>query len=161
MPIDQSVAAVSGAGIASKAIEVANTAAGKPYTWGGKTTAGFDCSGFVSYVFAALFANASASYEMNVAGYKTSNLFDDVDDADKKPGDIVIFPASGGSPNHIGIVLDSATWIGSQSSTGVKDVKFSNPYWGARTRKIRRPHGLSTVAMNGGRGVLAAFAEMA
>lgn len=161
MPVDQSIAAVSGAGIAAKAIEVAGAAAGKPYTWGGKTTAGFDCSGFVSYIFAALFANASASYQMNVAGYKTSTLFEDVEDADKKPGEIVIFPASGGAPNHIGIVLDSVTWIGSQSSTGVKDVKFSNPYWGARTRKIRRPCGLSTVAMNAGRGVLSAATVMA
>lgn len=161
MPIDQSIAAVSGAGIAAKAVEVAGTAAGKPYTWGGKTTAGFDCSGFVSYVFAALFANANASYQMNVASYKVSALFDDVEDADKQPGDIVIFPASGGLPNHIGIVLDSATWIGSQSSTGVKDVKFSNPFWGARARKIRRPCGLSTVAMEGGRGKLSAVAATA
>jgi len=65
---------------------------------------------------------------MSVAGYIGSDLFDAVAEADKKPGAIVIFPARGGYPNHIGIVLDSATWIGSQSSTGVKDVNLSNSY---------------------------------
>jgi cell wall-associated NlpC family hydrolase len=161
MPEDQSVAAVSGVGIAAKAVQVANAAAGNPYLWGGKTTAGFDCSGFVSYVFSSVFANASASYQMNVAAYRTSILFDDIEDANEQAGDIVIFPASGGSPNHIGIVLDSLSWIGSQSSTGAKDVKFSNPYWRTRARKIRRPHGLSTVAMNGGRGILTSIAATA
>lgn len=156
MPTDQSVVAVSGQGIAAKAIAVAATAAGKAYVWGGKSTDGFDCSGFVSYVFVALFPNASASYQMSVAGYISSELFDNVAEVDKKLGDIVIFPKTGSFPNHIGIVLDADTWIGSQSSTGTKDVKFSNPFWGARSRNFRRVRGLSPVAMNGGRGVLEA-----
>lgn len=161
MPIDRSTMAVSGQGIANKAVEVANLAAGNDYLWGGKSTDGFDCSGFVSYVFGKMFPSASAAYQMNVTAYTTSDLFDTVEEANRQPGDIVIFPAHGGAPNHIGIVVDAATWIGSQSSTGTKDVKFSNPYWGARPRKFRRVRALSTLAMNGGRGWLEAGALLA
>lgn len=140
---------VTGQGVAAKAIEVGNSMAGVAYAWGGKTTAGFDCSGFVSYVLTQLFPNAPFSGD--VSGYISSARFVDVADSERRAGDIVIFPASSGAVNHIGIVLDETRWIGSQSSTGVKAVLFSNPYWGNRTRKIRRLVGLSAVAMQLGR----------
>ena len=141
--------AVTGQGVAAKAIEVGNAVAGVAYTWGGKSTAGFDCSGFVSYVLTQLFPNAPFSGD--VAGYINSARFVDVEDGERRAGDIVIFPSSGGAVNHIGIVLDDSRWIGSQSSTGVKAVLFSNTYWGGRPRKIRRLVGLSAVAMQLGR----------
>ena len=54
--------------------------------------------------------------------------------------------------DHIGIVVDATHWIGCQSSTGVAQVLFSNVFWKARPHKYRRVRGLSTVAMNAGRG---------
>ena len=144
---------VNGQGIATKAIDVGTTMAGVAYTWGGKTTAGFDCSGFVSYVLNQLFPNAH--FGGDVAGYIASAQFDDIADADRQAGDIVIFPASGGNVNHIGIVVDATHWIGCQSSTGVKQVLFTNVFWGARPRKIPRLKAISTTAMNAGRGTLA------
>lgn len=136
--ITPSIAAVDGQGIATKATEVAQLVAGKPYVYGGKTTDGFDCSGFVAYVLKQLYPNAASAFETNVAGYMNSSLFEDVDEANRQPGDIIIFPASGGAVNHIGFVLDADHWIGSQSSTGVAKVKFKNTYWGGRTKKYRR-----------------------
>ena len=152
---DSSTTAVNGQGIATKAVEVGVTMAGKGYVWGGKSTDGFDCSGFVSYVFNHAFPNAS--FGGDVAGYIANPGFDDVAEADRKAGDIVVFPAFGNMPNHIGIVVDATHWIGCQSSTGVAQVLFSNVFWKARPHKYRRVKGLSTVAMNSGRGV-AAFA---
>lgn len=145
------IAGVSGQGIALKADEVRQLATGKPYVWGGKTPDGFDCSGFVSYVFKQLFPNQASSFSMNVAGYMGSSAFDDVADDDIQPGDIIIFPAANGMPNHIGIVYDKDTWIGSQSSTGAAKVKFSNPFWRQRARKIRRLHVVSPVSVSMGR----------
>ena len=145
-----SSSAVNGQGIAAKAVEVGTAMAGKAYTWGGKTTAGFDCSGFVSYVLNQLFSNTT--YGGDVAGYMASAGFDDVAEADRKAGDLIIFPAHGGMPNHIGIVVDATHWIGCQSSTGVAQVLFSNVFWKTRPHQYRRVKGLSTVAMNSGRG---------
>lgn len=146
--------AVNGQGIAAEAIGVGNTMAGVAYTWGGKTTAGFDCSGFVSWVLNQLFPNMH--FGGNVDGYIASPLFDDVADVDRQAGDIVIFPAHAGAVNHIGIVVDATHWIGCQSSTGVKQVLFTNPYWSARPHRIRRLHAVSTAAINSGRGTPAA-----
>ncbi len=147
---DSSTSTVNGQGIAAKAVEVGGTMAGKAYTWGGKTTDGFDCSGFVSYVLNQVFANTS--YGGDVAGYIANPGLDDVAEADRKAGDLIIFPAFGNMPNHIGIVVDATHWIGCQSSTGVAQVLFSNVFWKARPHKYRRVRGLSTVAMNAGRG---------
>lgn len=142
---------VNGQGIVAKAGEVATLMAGKPYTWGGKTLNGFDCSGFVSYVLKQLYPNFGPLLDTNVAGYISSSLFVDVNESDRQPGDIIIFPASGGVPAHIGIVYDDVFWIGSQSSTGVAKVKFSNPWWSTRLRNYRRVNSLSTAAIDLGR----------
>lgn len=146
------VTAISGQGIAVKAVEIARLVAGKPYIWGGKTLDGFDCSGYVSYVLKELFPNHSTQFEMNVAGYLKSDLFEDIEETDAKPGDIIIFPASGGHPNHVGIVYDTESWLGSQSS-GVGRVKFSNSWWGRRKRKFRRLKTASTASIEAGREV--------
>jgi hypothetical protein len=92
----------------------------------------------------------------DVASYMASQGFDDVAEADRKPGDLIMFPASNGMPNHIGIVVDATHWIGCQSSTGVAKVLFTNPVWKARPHRVRRVKGLSTVAMNAGRGAVVA-----
>jgi cell wall-associated NlpC family hydrolase len=144
---------LNGAGIAAKAIEVGTLMAAKPYVWNGKTTDGFDCSGFVTHVFKALLPSQATSFELDVAGFKTSALFEDVAAGSQAAGDLVIFPGGAGAVNHIGIVLDATYWIGSQSSTGVAKVKFSNTYWGQRTKVFRRVKALSVAAMGAGRDV--------
>lgn len=133
---NEQLAGASAQGIVDKALEVAETMAGKRYVYGGKTTDGFDCSGYVSYVLKAVFPASAASLSLDVAGFAASGLFEDVTTPQR--GDIVIFPAENGYAGHIGIVVSDTAWIGSQSSTGVRQVLFSNSWWGRRTKTYRR-----------------------
>ncbi len=129
---------VGGQGVANYAILVGTEVAGKAYIWGGKTTAGFDCSGFVSYVLKTLFPNVATSLQLTASSFAASKLFENIEAKDKQAGDIIVFPAAQGMAAHIGIVLDANYWIGSQSSTGVARVKFTNPFWATRPYQIRR-----------------------
>jgi peptidoglycan DL-endopeptidase LytE len=130
--------ALSGDGIAAKAIEVAGLVAGKAYRWNGKDLEGFDCSGFVAWVLGELMPQARDQFRLNTAGFATSALFEDVAAADRQPGDLIQFAASSQGVAHIGIVIDGEHWMGSQSSTGVAKVRFTNPWWSKRTATFRR-----------------------
>ncbi len=115
--------------------QAAKDAAGKPYTPNGRTVAGFDCSGFVTYVYHQVFPRYA---HMNTDAIQASALYRKV--AMPQPGDLIFFPTGVNPydkksyPNHVGIVLDGSTWIGSQSSTGVAAVKMINPWWSPRTK---------------------------
>jgi cell wall-associated NlpC family hydrolase len=119
------------------AIQAAKDSAGKPYTPNGRTTTGFDCSGFVTYVYKKVFPNYA---HMNTDAIETSPLYKKV--TMPRPGDLIFFPSGVNPydkksyPNHVGIVLDSGTWIGSQTSTGVGKVMLTNPWWSPRTKRF-------------------------
>lgn len=149
--IPDNVSAVSGQGIAEKAEQVRTMMTGKPYIYGGKTTVGFDCSGFVSWVFRQLFPNSANQYQLSASGFASSSLFSEVNATDIRAGDLIYFPPAANQHAHIGIVYDDAYWIGSQTSTGVAKVKFSNSYWGARSKKFYRLNTISVASMNSGR----------
>ena len=89
---------------------IAGTAAkyvGVPYVWGGNTPSGWDCSGFVKYVYAQHGINIArgTSAILGSGQFKrTSN---------PKPGDLVF--QRGGS--HVGIYLGNGQMIGAQNPT--------------------------------------------
>jgi cell wall-associated NlpC family hydrolase len=103
-------------------------------------------------VFKALYPNQVDDFSLGAQGFATSERFRDVAESERQAGDLVVFPADGKLVAHVGIVVDEAHWIGSQSSTGVAKVKFSNPWWGKRKRSFRRLGSLSTTALQRGRG---------
>lgn len=132
--------------IVAKAKEVAALAAGKAYKWGGRTTDGFDCSGFVTYVLAQVVPwKAEILINLGTSGIVSSDLFEKV--TSPSPGDIIYFDKESGV-DHVGFVLDDKEWIGSQSSTGVARVKFTNVWWNTNrpTRMYFRLKTLTTAA---------------
>ncbi|PYZ96054.1 peptidase [Alteribacter lacisalsi] len=104
-------------------ISTARSVQGSPYSWGGTTPAGFDCSGFVNYVF---------SQNGQTLPRSTSQLWNArTPVSNPVRGDLVFFETRTG-PSHVGIYLGNGQFIHSGASTGVAVASMSNSYWGPR-----------------------------
>jgi peptidoglycan DL-endopeptidase CwlO len=121
------------ASIIQQAMTTKLLTAGRRYRFGGKTIAGFDCSGFVCFVYQAVFSGFP--YQDTSTLRFGSNF---VAVAKAAPGDLIYFPPQEDMIAHVGIVISDQEWIGSQSSTGVAVVKMNNPYWRARRSEFLR-----------------------
>ncbi|HVR45763.1 MAG TPA: C40 family peptidase [Candidatus Binatia bacterium] len=97
---------------------------GVPYSFGGTSTAGFDCSGFVQHVFAMLGIplprTADAQYDVGHSAVGGPH-----------PGDLVFFDTYGGV-SHVGIYLGGGKFVHASSSHGVMVSRLSESYWASR-----------------------------
>lgn len=118
---DRRVTIYDGTGI----VELADQYIGTPYKPGGNTPAGFDCSGFTSYVYSK-------------AGHKLSRTADG-QFAELRPikqpeiGDLVFFRISGSRISHVGIYVGDLKFIHAPSSG--KTVEYADmriTYWKTR-----------------------------
>lgn len=123
-------------------IATAKNLIGTKYRSGGTTTAGFDCSGFVSYVFDDLGINLPRSSSgMHATGTK-------VDKDELLSGDLVFFNTTGKGVSHVGIYIGDGNFIHASTSQGVRIDKLSDPYyWGSRYIGAKRVANV-TVAFN-------------
>lgn len=104
-------------------VSVAHSLTGVPYSYGGTTPSGFDCSGFITYVFNQA---GGRSLPRTAAGMYSATTRISRDQA--QPGDLVFF-SQGGGIDHAGIYLGGGNFIGSQSSTGVAVASINSGYW--------------------------------
>ncbi|MBU5484279.1 C40 family peptidase [Clostridium sp. MSJ-11] len=90
---------------------------GTPYSWGGTTPAGFDCSGFTQYVYKHFgISLGRTTYDQIKNGYGVSR-------EELQPGDLVFY-GKGGNPTHMGIYVGNGMYIHSPRTGDV--VKISS-----------------------------------
>lgn len=117
---------------ATAIIATAKKYIGVPYQWGGSTPSGFDCSGFVQYVFKAHgISLPRVSRDQYAAGYAVSK-------SNLKPGDLVFFNTSGSGVSHLGIYMGNDQFIHASTSKGVIIAQLSSSYWTSRYVGARR-----------------------
>lgn len=96
---------------------------GYPYVWGGSSPDGFDCSGFVKYVYAHF------GIELNRVACDQANNGVAVELSDLQPGDVLCFYSSADYIGHVGIYIGNSRFIhASTSTTGVIISELSGYY---------------------------------
>lgn len=125
---------------AADGYEISGTALalrGVRYRNGGSDPSGFDCSGFVWYVF----DQHGVRLPRTVAEQFRAGA--DVDPRDLRAGDLVFFDTINGGvrqmATHVGIVIGSDEFVHAPSSTGeVRVERLGSGYWGPRFLGARR-----------------------
>jgi len=110
----------------SKIINYSMKFIGVPYVFGGTSPNGFDCSGYVQYVFAknGIILPRTADIQFTQGKLVSKN--------DLTPGDLVYFTTYAPGASHVGIYIGDNKFINAQSSKGVAIANLSNYYWASR-----------------------------
>ncbi len=86
---------------------------GVPYVYGGASPSGFDCSGFVQYVFAqsgiSLPRTADVQYYAGIP----------VNKSDLQPGDLVFFAGDYTNISHVGIYVGNGDFVHASTEYGI------------------------------------------
>jgi cell wall-associated NlpC family hydrolase len=106
---------------------------GVPYRNGGSDPSGFDCSGFVWYVFAEhgirVPRTVSELYQQGV----------DVSRDALEAGDLVFFDTGAAGPSHVGMLVGGDEFVHAPSSRGdVRVERMTSRYWSTRYVGARR-----------------------
>jgi len=106
---------------------------GTPYRNGGSDPSGFDCSGFVWYVF--------GQHGIRVARTVGDQFREGVDVSAEapQPGDLLFFNTQGPGASHVGMAIGGDEFVHAPSSRGeVRVERMSAPYWSSRYVGARR-----------------------
>lgn len=106
---------------------------GVPYVWAGRSPGGFDCSGYVYYLFNQLGYSlprmADGQFEVGLPVGRNS----------LQPGDLVFFSTYEPGPSHVGIYMGNEQFIHASSGAGrVTITPMANPYHRDRYLGARR-----------------------
>src|SRR5687767_13644325 len=106
---------------------------GAPYRNGGSDPSGFDCSGFVAYVFAqqGVFVPRTVIEQYDQGTH--------VDPAMLAAGDLIFFSTVAPGPSHVAIAISPEEFVHAPSSSGIVRVEaLRASYWASRLIGVRR-----------------------
>ena len=113
-------------------ISLANSLLGTPYVYGGNSINGFDCSGFVSYVYSTAGFNITRKSSLDYFMNDTTLV------ANPIPGDVLFFKNTYiPTISHMGIYIGNNQFIHA-GSTGVEVSNLSYDYWNTRFVAFKR-----------------------
>ena len=105
--------------IGNNIVQLAMRYMGVPYVWGGEQPDGFDCSGFVGYVF-----KSAASLTLPRVSSAQATFKPKISSMNMKKGDLVFFNTTGKGISHVGIYMGNRQFI--HASSGSKRVTVSS-----------------------------------
>lgn len=108
--------------------DLAEQYVGSPYRWGGTSPAGFDCTGFVMFVYSQF----GVSLPHNEAGQLDSGPRVSADDL--QPGDVLVFANTyRAGLSHTGIYIGDGQFVhAADERHGVMVSALWDSYWGPR-----------------------------
>lgn len=120
----------------SSVISKAMAQQGVPYVWGGSTPAGFDCSGFIHYIY----NQAGVSIpRTNTVGYHSRSFYVN----NPQPGDLVFFNDTYKKGlSHMGIYLGNGKFIHA-GSKGIAIGNVNDNYWKPKFDSYKRLYAAS------------------
>jgi cell wall-associated NlpC family hydrolase len=123
IPLTQTLQAATPA--QAHVIKTATSLLDAPYRYGGTTPAGFDCSGFLFYVY-----RTAAGVDLPRETQGMIQVGRPVEIADLQPADIVYFKIETETSLHAGIYIGNGQFIHAPSSKGQVNIQsLSLDYW--------------------------------
>lgn len=133
MPSADALKSASGSSIRSSIVVEAKKYLGTPYVWGGSTPSGFDCSGFVQFVFLrkGITLPRTTLQQVQEGTY--------IGKKDLKPGDVVFLQNTyREGVSHVGIYIGDNKMIHASSSKGVTVSDLLSSYYLEHFHSARR-----------------------
>jgi cell wall-associated NlpC family hydrolase len=119
----------------SDVVTVAMSQVGIPYLWGGGSPViGFDCSGFVAYVF-----REALHLDLPRVSYDQARTSQPIDDGDLRAADLVFFNTLRREFSHVGIYVGRQRFVHAPATGAfVRIERLGGEYWRARYNGARR-----------------------